>query len=113
MRTFDVTLKGFDGGTDKTDHLVKWIRASNRQILDQWLEKTGIAEVVDDIRDIADYALCFEEGIDVRLLENFDVANSNPNISSLVIQNCDDYFQITKEEFDPKVWIEESKAITQ
>jgi hypothetical protein len=27
MKTFDVTLEGFDPNTDETDHLVKWINA--------------------------------------------------------------------------------------
>jgi hypothetical protein len=27
---YEVELPGFDGGTDATDHLIKWVRASSR-----------------------------------------------------------------------------------
>lgn len=31
---FEYTLPGFDGGTDKTDHLVKWVSAANKKAAD-------------------------------------------------------------------------------
>ena len=29
MRTYEVTLPGFDGRTDRTDYLVKWVKANS------------------------------------------------------------------------------------
>jgi len=42
MITFEITLKGFDGNTDATDHLVKWVNAPNRAALDQWLDESEL-----------------------------------------------------------------------
>ena len=103
MRTFDVTLKGFDGGTDKTDHLVKWVRAENRVILDRWLESCGLTDCVRDVTDIAHHAVSFDAGLDVKL----SYVMPSPG-ESCYVRNFGDIFQITKKEFDPSDWIKES-----
>lgn len=56
MKIFEAVLKGFDGSTDTTDHLVKWVLASSEEtalkaindaklILDRPLE-----EITDEVR---------------------------------------------------------------
>ncbi len=40
---FDVTLKGFEGDSDRTDHLVKWVSAPNREVLNEWLLDSKVA----------------------------------------------------------------------
>lgn len=42
MRTFELTFKGFNGDTDKTDHLVRWVNAQDRATLDVWIEKHSL-----------------------------------------------------------------------
>ncbi len=54
MSVYELTLKGFDGSTDKTDHLIKWIRANNREELDHWIEKNALTDYLDPNCDIAD-----------------------------------------------------------
>ena len=105
MRTFDVTLKGFDSGTDQTDHLVKWVRAKSRSILDRWLSLCGITDAVRDITDIGHHATAFDQGIDVKLsLVMPDVGEP------CIVRNCGEFFQITKSNFDPLNWIKESES---
>lgn len=97
MRTFDVTLKGFDGGTDSTDHLVKWIRAEDRSILDRWLKHSGLTDSVRDITDIGHHATAFDQGVDVKL----SLVMPDPG-ESCSVKNFGGFFQITKENFDPQ-----------
>jgi hypothetical protein len=104
MRTFDVTLNGFDGGTDKTDHLVKWVRAESRSILDQWLKLCGITDSVRDITDIGHHATAFDQGVDVKL----SLVMPNPG-EPCSVRNCGGFFQITEELFDAKNWVKESE----
>ena len=55
MTPFEITLKGFDGDTGETDHLVKWINAPDRAALDEWLEEVSLIEYLDPecpIRDL-------------------------------------------------------------
>ena len=63
---FELTLKGFDGGTDETDHLIKWVIAPTRQKLDQWLKWNKLEHLVEDIEDMPhgnEYT--FADGVDV------------------------------------------------
>jgi hypothetical protein len=49
---YEVTLKGFDGSTDRTDHLIKWIVATSRSALENWLDASGLLDFLacDPIR---------------------------------------------------------------
>lgn len=38
---FQITLKGYDGSTDRTDDLIKWAVAPDRETLDAWLPASG------------------------------------------------------------------------
>lgn len=42
MITFEITLLGFDGRTDATDHLVRWVNATDRVALDRWLDENSL-----------------------------------------------------------------------
>jgi len=44
MITFEITLKGFDGTTDDTDHLVKWVNAPDQATLDRWLDENSLTD---------------------------------------------------------------------
>ena len=37
MALYEVTLSGFKGATDETDHLIKWVQAPNFSVLGEWL----------------------------------------------------------------------------
>ena len=66
MKFFELTLDGFDGGTDETDHLIKWVLAPNRDRLDEWIKLTGLARLVKSVDTNDNYnALTFSDGIDV------------------------------------------------
>lgn len=49
MAVFEVTLRGYYGGTDETDHLVKWIRANSMEALTLWFSKVGVTHLVESI----------------------------------------------------------------
>jgi len=42
MKVYEVTLEGFDGGTDETDHLILWITAPNVKRVFAFLDGQGI-----------------------------------------------------------------------
>lgn len=67
MKAFDVTLRGYDGSTSDTDHLVKWVKAESLEVLLDWLERVGLEDKLDGPpREMPEYAdLEFEDGIDV------------------------------------------------
>jgi len=39
---FEIVLKGFNGGTDETDHLIKWYEAFNKTQVIKYLRKNKI-----------------------------------------------------------------------
>lgn len=98
MQTFDVTLNGFDGETDATDHLVKWVRAANEERLEQWLKDTGLWDHLQVQTPKGERWLAlsgretFEDGVDVLLIGNTAHTKND-------------------EPFDPQVWIDESQAV--
>jgi len=63
MKTFQVTLRGFDGGSSDTDHLILWIAADTETQVLQHLNGNGIEydsveEIEIDPEDTAvDYSL--------------------------------------------------------
>lgn len=69
MHTFEVTLKGFDGGTDETDHLVKWVQAENEEVVCNWLLNWSLDSIVREILQLGDHAdvYDFDDGVDVKL----------------------------------------------
>lgn len=68
---FDVTRKGFDIETSATDHLVKWVKAPSREVLDKWLSDIGVTEHIDEPYEIYHGAdIGFEDGVDVILTVN-------------------------------------------
>jgi len=34
---YELTLAGFDISDPSTDHLIKWVKASSRSVLDRWI----------------------------------------------------------------------------
>lgn len=40
-KTYDVTLKGFDGSTDRTDNLVKWVNAPSIEAVNAFVARLG------------------------------------------------------------------------
>ena len=93
---FEVTLKGYDGGTDKTDHLVKWVIASSLVALEDWLDKSGLRPHVQGYYEMTiDTLLTFDDGIDVYLSPGGEAKLEG------------------KVDFDPQTWIDESLAVTQ
>jgi len=104
MKTFEVTLKGFDGGTDHTDNLVKWVRAVDRKTLDNWLDQCGLTDYVGSITDIGGHAKSFTAGVDIHL------CLTEPDSGQYcVIKNFGDFFQISQHSFYPQTWIAESR----
>lgn len=62
MNVYEVVVKGFYGGTDRTDHLVLWVVAPSREVLDlsvyDCLDKITSIEAMEDVpQDDADHSL--------------------------------------------------------
>lgn len=65
---FEVVFKGFDGRTDKTDHLVKWIEAPTSQAVEYFLTAAKLVSkvrsgVIEEIYRADEVVV----GIDIRL----------------------------------------------
>ena len=68
----ELVLNGFDGATDKTDHLIKWVSCLNLVQIKTWLAKKGFDSIVKEVhslRDESETPLTFADGIDV-ILDN-------------------------------------------
>lgn len=93
MHTFEVTLKGFDGGTGETDHLVKWVQAESEAVVCNWLIDRELGGVVKEIRKLGEHAdgYDFDDGIDVKLK---------------VLDG------VTLREGDYSKWVEESESVS-
>jgi hypothetical protein len=46
-RSYQVTLPGYNGATDETDHLVKWVRADSLSAVLVWAPQGSIVEELD------------------------------------------------------------------
>lgn len=44
---YELTLAGFDISDSTTDHLIKWVKASSRAVLDRWIIETYPLQVVE------------------------------------------------------------------
>ena len=76
MISFQLTLKGYNGATDKTDHLVKWVNTPTRGALDTFIRDQSLNVV--EINELSapnwwGRVLGFDEGVDVELNENGSV----------------------------------------
>ena len=103
---FEVTLNGFDGGTDETDHLVKWISASDLAMVESYLELTGLKSHVQGVIEIQKGTpLTFADGIDV-ILEDHSCSHDDE------LQICSDLFAYSIEPGNtPTEWINESLSV--
>lgn len=69
MKTYQLTLAGFDGSTDRTDHLIKWVNAPSRAALDLYI-KAQRWRVHQIETPWPDEVLTIAEGVDAILDEN-------------------------------------------
>lgn len=74
FKVFEVVLKGFYGGSDRTDHLVLWVAAPSRNVLDigisECLSKVWSVEALEDVPlGDADYGLPHDKGLLVADIE--------------------------------------------
>ena len=51
MSHFEITLKGFNGGTDETDHLVIWVSAPVAYVgeVEDMLDEIGVGHLVESV----------------------------------------------------------------
>lgn len=72
LKTYQYELPGFDGSTDETDHLVRWVAAPNKAAADAYAKKKGWLPAGGEIYSAANTrALLAQDGsggIDVVLL---------------------------------------------
>lgn len=67
---FEITLKGWDGNTDRTDHLVKWVWCRDEHQLRTYLSQSGLWAMVEDVAEIyPGCQLTFADGVDIVLAE--------------------------------------------
>jgi hypothetical protein len=69
LKAFELLLHGFDGGTDETDHLVKWVKAPSLKVLERWLDETCLSAYLQRPPEPMPHYddLGYEDGIDVVL----------------------------------------------
>lgn len=74
MACFEVVFPGFDGSTDKTDNLIKWVKASAVEHVAAWLIKHYPQKALDcKIVDMESWQLSFADGVDAVLDNKGDV----------------------------------------
>lgn len=119
MMQFDVTLNGYNGETDATDHLVKWVKTLNRKILERWIDLVGLRPYVQSIDVVHEgQDLEFIDGIDVLLeplwsTESLRVIRrpgEKSRVWSVQVGKNPLLWQITAKPFDISTWFAESKA---
>jgi hypothetical protein len=68
MPTFQLTLKGYNPNTSKTDHLIKWVRAPHLEAVNEFLAVSDwqLAEPPEQLGSYAD-DYNTEDGIDILL----------------------------------------------
>lgn len=45
MKNFELSLRGYDGGTDETDHLILWVKAESEQAVLDCIRSNGLQEL--------------------------------------------------------------------
>jgi len=76
---FDLTLAGFNGHTDTTDHLVKWVKAPHREAVVRFAAAHGLeGYTLDRLEGRDDYT--FEDGVDVQLDYEGNVIAHAPHV---------------------------------
>jgi len=50
-RHFEIILKGFDGSTDKTDHLILWASAPTKKHLEKELSRRELTSQIHSITE--------------------------------------------------------------
>jgi hypothetical protein len=55
MPCFEVTLRGFQGGTDETDDLVKWVLAPNRESLEFFIDREELRSHVAEVQQLSEF----------------------------------------------------------
>ena len=67
LKTYRLSLEGYDGGTDTTDHLVYWVNAYNEEDVRVFIDRLGW--VLDDsgIDIRSEEPLLFSDGVDFEL----------------------------------------------
>ena len=63
MKTYQITLAGYDGGTDETDHLIRWINADSKELVDTHIKNNNLDVI--DMHTIGPFTE--EEGVDLTL----------------------------------------------
>jgi hypothetical protein len=73
---YELTLKGWDGSSDSTDHLVKWVKVSSYEVLERWLAVHNLtiwlAEPPEDASELGDCD--FDEGLNVAIEDDGEYA---------------------------------------
>jgi hypothetical protein len=41
MKIYEAVLKGYNGGSDETDHLIKWIKAPSLELAEKAIKEQG------------------------------------------------------------------------
>lgn len=65
MTIYELTLKGFDGSTDATDHLVKWVDAPSEEAVTFFAKANGLQDF--SVEKMTNQNIEFEDGLDVIL----------------------------------------------
>ncbi len=84
MPVYDVTLNGYQSDTDETDHLVKWVMAPKRDVLDKFLHGVEFIQSISEMGKHAD-AYTPDHGVDVILGEEGEVLYSRDGKQTLSI----------------------------
>lgn len=66
MKTYQLTLRGYDANTDKTDHLIKWVNAPSISAVQAYAKSRGW-DVMQTETAWGDKVLTIQDGVDAIL----------------------------------------------
>jgi hypothetical protein len=70
--TYVLTFKGFDGSTDETDNLVRWVYSPSRRVISKWIEQKQLLPHLQEFEKMEDdegLTLTLADGVDILLRE--------------------------------------------
>ncbi len=66
MKTYQLTLRGYDASTDKTDHFIKWVNAHSIAAVQTYVKSRGW-DVTEIDTSWGDQVLTARDGVDAIL----------------------------------------------
>jgi hypothetical protein len=76
LNTYQITLPGYDGSTDRTDHLIKWVNAPCLEDAQVFARSLGVE--ISTVELLEGRKLGFEDGVDFIIGSGGEILDESP-----------------------------------